>query len=278
VKVATQASKESTRSDEMTADMKGSSRQALTALRGVAGTPSASDAAKISQDLFSAIAVLDSSLPLRRAVTDPTRESASKTTLIDDLFAKSLAPASLAILKSGATDRWSSPSDFLAALEVIAIEVEAGGADGLDVELMAIAHALSGAKELSGVLMGGLAIDTLVSDLFSSKVSAASLRIALSIARHLRGRHFVAALEESANVAGARRKKIVVHVRSAITLTSAQIDRLHAALGKELNREVSLDLTIDASIIGGIEIQFDDDMVDGTIARRLTEAGRRLAS
>jgi F-type H+-transporting ATPase subunit delta len=126
--------------------------------------------------------------------------------------------------------------------------------------------------------MGGLAIDTLVSDLFSSKVSAASLRIALSIARHLRGRHFVAALEESANVAGARRKKIVVHVRSAITLTSAQIDRLHAALGKELNREVSLDLTIDASIIGGIEIQFDDDMVDGTIARRLTEAGRRLAS
>jgi F-type H+-transporting ATPase subunit delta len=262
----------------MAADMKGSSRQALTALRGVVGTPSASDAAKISQDLFSAIVVLDSSLPLRRALTDPTRDNASKTALIDDLFAKSLDSASIAILKSGASDRWSSPSDFPAALEVIAVEVEAGAVDGLDVELMGIAHALSGAKELSGALMGGRAIDSLVSDLFASKVSAATLRIALSIARHLRGRHFVAALEESANVAGARRKKIVVHVRSAVALTDAQSGRLRAALAKELNREVSLDLTVDASVIGGMEVQFDDDMVDGTIARRLAEAGRKLAS
>jgi F-type H+-transporting ATPase subunit delta len=165
-----------------------------------------------------------------------------------------------------------------AALEIIAIEVEAGAVDGLDVELMGIAHALSGAKELSGVLMGGRAIDSLVSDLFSQKVSPATLRIALAIAVHLRGRHFVTALEESANVAGARRKKTVVHVRSAITLTAAQGERLRAALGKELGREVSLDLVVDPSVIGGVEVQFDDDMVDGTIARRLAEAGRRLAS
>lgn len=262
----------------MAADMKGSSRQALTALRSVAGTPSSSDAAKISQDLFSAIAVLDSSLPLRRALTDPTRDGASKSALVDDLFAKSLSPASIAIVKSGASDRWSSPSDFPAALEVIAVEVEAGAVDGLDVELMGIAHALSGAKELSGALMGGRAVDSLISDLFTSKVSDATLRIALSIARHLRGRHLIAALEESANVAGARRKKSVVHVRSAIALTSAQSDRLRAALSKELNREVSLDLIVDASVIGGIEVQFDDDMVDGTIARRLAEAGRKIAS
>jgi F-type H+-transporting ATPase subunit delta len=126
--------------------------------------------------------------------------------------------------------------------------------------------------------MGGRAIDSLVSDLFSQKVSAATLRIALAIARNLRGRHFISALEESANVAGARRKKTVVHVRSAVSLTSAQSERLRASLGKELGREVSLDLTVDASVIGGIEVKFDDDMVDGTIARRLAEAGRKLAS
>jgi F-type H+-transporting ATPase subunit delta len=61
-------------------------------------------------------------------------------------------------------------------------------------------------------------------------------------------------------------------------LTDAQSGRLRAALAKELNREVSLDLTVDASVIGGMEVQFDDDMVDGTIARRLAEAGRKLAS
>ena len=262
----------------MAVDMKGASRQALVALRGVAGTPSADDAARISKDLFSAIQVLDSSLPLRRALTDPTRDGASKTALVEDLFAKSLSSQSLAIVKSGASQRWSNPSDLPAALEIIAIEVEAGAVDGLDVELMGIAHALSGAKELSGVLMGGRAIDSLVSDLFSQKVSPATLRIALAIAVHLRGRHFVTALEESANVAGARRKKTVVHVRSAIALTAAQGERLRAALGKELGREVSLDLVVDPSVIGGVEVQFDDDMVDGTIARRLAEAGRRLAS
>lgn len=261
----------------MAIDMKGASRQALTALRGVAGSPSAEDAAKISQDLFSAVQVLDSSLPLRRALTDPTRDSASKSALVDDLFAKSLSGAAVTIIKSGASGRWSNPSDLPAALEIIAIEVEAGAVDGVEVELMGIAHALSGAKELSSALMGGRAIDSLVSDLFANKVSPASLRIALAIARHLRGRHFIAALEESANVAGARRKKTVVHVRSAVALTSAQSDRLRAALGKELGREVSLDLAVDASLVGGIEVQFDDDMVDGTIARRLAEAGRKLA-
>lgn len=261
----------------MAIDMKGASRQALTALRGVAGSPSAEDAAKISQDLFSAVQVLDSSLPLRRALTDPTRDGASKSALVDDLFAKSLSGAAVTIIKSGASGRWSNPSDLPAALEIIAIEVEAGAVDGVEVELMGIAHALSGAKELSSALMGGRAIDSLVSDLFANKVSPASLRIALAIARHLRGRHFIAALEESANVAGARRKKTVVHVRSAVALTSAQSDRLRAALGKELGREVSLDLAVDASLVGGIEVQFDDDMVDGTIARRLAEAGRKLA-
>jgi F-type H+-transporting ATPase subunit delta len=262
----------------MAVDMKGASRQALSALRGVAGSPSAQDAGRISQDLFVAIQVLDSSLPLRRALTDPTRESASKSALVEDLFAKSISPQSLTIIKSGASERWSSPSDLPAALEIIAIEVEAGAVDGVDVELMGITHALSGAKELSSALMGGRAIDSLVSDLFSQKVSEATLRIALAIARNLRGRHFITALEESANVAGARRKKTVVHVRSAVSLTPAQSERLRATLGKELGREVSLDLTVDASVIGGIEVKFDDDMVDGTIARRLAEVGRRLAS
>lgn len=262
----------------MAVDMKGASRQALTALRGVAGNPSADEAGKISQDLFNAIQVLDSSLPLRRALTDPTRDGASKTSLVDDLFAKSLSSQSVAIIKSGASERWSNPADLPSALEVVAIEIEAGAVVGLDVELMGIAHALSSAKELSGALMGGRAIDSLISDLFSSKVSAAALRIALAIARHLRGRHFITALEESANIAGARLKKTVVHVRSAIALTSAQSDRLRSALGKELGREVSLDLTVDSSVIGGIEVQFDDDMVDGTIARRLSEAGRSIAS
>lgn len=262
----------------MAVDMKGASRQALSALRGVAGNPSAQDAGRISQDLFVAIQVLDSSLPLRRALTDPTRESASKSALVEDLFAKSMSAQSLSIIKSGASERWSSPSNLPAALEIIAIEVEAGAADGVDVELMGIAHALSGAKELSSALMGGRAIDSLVSDLFSQKVSDATLRIALAIARNLRGRHFITALEESANVAGARRKKTVVHVRSAVSLSPAQSERLRASLGKELGREVSLDLTVDASIVGGIEVKFDDDMVDGTIARRLAEVGRKLAS
>ena len=262
----------------MALEMKGASRQALTALRGVAGNPSGDEAGRISQDLFAAIQVLDSSLPLRRALTDPTRESASKSALVDDLFAKTLTTSSLAIIKSGVSERWSSPSDLPAGLEVIAIEVEAGAADGVDVELMGIAHALSGASELSGALMGGRAINSLVSDLFSQKVSPATLRIALAIARNLRGRHYIAALEESANVAGARRKKTVVHVRSAIALTSNQSDRLRSSLGKELGRDVSLDLTVDPSVIGGIEVQFDDDMVDGTIARRLAHAGRTLTS
>ena len=72
----------------------GSSRQSLAALRvaldGALKGASAGDCSHLSADLFNALGALESSAGLRRALTDPARDAASKSVLVSDLFGKSI--------------------------------------------------------------------------------------------------------------------------------------------------------------------------------------------
>jgi len=66
-------------------------------------------------------------------------------------------------------------------------------------------------------------------------------------------------------------------VRSRVELTTAQREKLASTLTKQMGQPVHVSVEIDASVIGGIEVRFDDEVIDGTISNRLAEAGRALA-
>ena len=82
-------------SNSTNSDLGGSSRQSLasarTALDAMVGSGSASDVAKFATELFSVLKTLDSSTPLRRALTDNSREAKDKAALISQLFAKNFS-------------------------------------------------------------------------------------------------------------------------------------------------------------------------------------------
>ena len=61
-------------------------------------------------------------------------------------------------------------------------------------------------------------------------------------------------------------------------LTAAQVTRLTAALGASYGREIHVNHVIDTSIVGGLRVQIGDDVIDGTIASRLTDLRLQLAS
>ena len=65
--------------------------------------------------------------------------------------------------------------------------------------------------------------------------------------------------------------------RTAVALSSAQYDRLVAALTKQLGQPVRVNVEVDPSVVGGLSVKFADELVDGTLVNRIASAGRTLA-
>ena len=60
-----------------------------------------------------------------------------------------------------------------------------------------------------------------------------------------------------------------VYVTSAHPLTTANTDRLKAALNKILGKTILIDTDVDESLIGGIMLRIGDQVADDTIRNRL---------
>ncbi|NBP22518.1 MAG: F0F1 ATP synthase subunit delta, partial [Actinobacteria bacterium] len=90
----------------------GASRQALIAARKLLDELlkglSAADASALSAQLFAVVTTLDSSTPLRRALTDNSRDANSKAELVKALFAKGQSDLAIKLLIELTALRWSS--------------------------------------------------------------------------------------------------------------------------------------------------------------------------
>jgi F-type H+-transporting ATPase subunit delta len=93
-----------------------------------------------------------------------------------------------------------------------------------------------------------------------------------------RGRSLEAGLESLSKLAAERRNRMVAVVTSAVPLSDTQKRRLGAALAKLYGREMHLNLDVDPELIGGIRVQVGDEIINGSLADRLEDAARRLAS
>jgi F-type H+-transporting ATPase subunit delta len=269
----------------------GSSRQGLLALRGaldgqLKGASSA-ECTALSADLLKALAAIASSVGLRRALTDPARDHDSKLVLINDLFGKEINAKALALLGTAAASRWSSSGEIADALEQIAVEAEAtaanldGAIDRVEDELFTFSRLLVAHNDLRLALNDRAdSADrkrSLVESIFAGKVSPSTLRLIEAVIAGLRGRSIEATLSAYAHAVSARRNQLVAVVRTAVALTPAQIATLAASLTKQVGQPVHINSEIDPSVLGGIEVRFADEIIDGTISNRLAEASRALA-
>jgi F-type H+-transporting ATPase subunit delta len=94
---------------------------------------------------------------------------------------------------------------------------------------------------------------------------------------HLRGRSIEGAFHDYLFALAARRDRVIAHVRVATQISLAQRERLVAALTKQVGQPVRVNIEIDPSVIGGVSVKFADELVDGTMSRRIAGAGRILA-
>jgi len=179
----------------------GKSRQSLASLRGTLDEQlkgvSSADCTAISHDLFLVLASLNSSIGLRRAFTDPSRDAASKSALIADLFGKSVSKSAIALLEAAVSLRWSSPVDVASAVEQLAIESEATAAnadntlDRLQEELFAFETLLEQNTDLRGAVsinnVEAAHKSELLSALLGNKVAPSTLRLVTELVNRSMG-------------------------------------------------------------------------------------------
>ena len=271
--------------------MGGSSRQSLVALRGTLDKTitglSSKDCAAISKDLFVALLAVDSSVALRRALTDPARDASSKAELLSDLFGGKLAPAAQSLLAAAVTLRWSSSIQMVDAIEQIAVEAQASAAnidgelDRVQDEIFTFNRLLVENPDLRQAF--NTRSDSyerkveLLTSIFGGKFSAHTVTLLSHAFGGLRGRHIERTVVAYSHAVTERLNRVNAHVRSAVALTDAQKKKLTEALSKHLGQAVHLNVEIDPSVLGGLSVRFEDEIIDGTIINRLAEAGRALA-
>lgn len=270
--------------------MQGASRGSLLAahegletLLGVPGT----DRAALGDALFAVSGVLDSSASLRRALTDPSRDGAAKAALVGRLLDGKVDGSVVDLVSGLARSRWARSRDLADAVELLAVTAEVSSAqergdlDRVEDELFRFRRTVDGDPDLRAALTDRTASAerkaTLVSALLEAKVAPATLRLARQAVLAARGERLDAVLTTYGEIAAKRREQLVAHVVVALPLEQAHSERLAAALQRQYGHPVQLNVDVDPAVLGGIRVEIGGEVLDGTIARRMDDARRRLA-
>lgn len=165
-----------------------------------------------------------------------------------------------------------------AVLEIARAE---GAEAAVESDLHAFANAVSGSQELQTTLtdssIPASARQQVVEDVLSGKANKASQAAISMIVGAGRGSDLgEIAKALSSQLAGSRGASFA-EVRSAVALSDEQVARLEAALSKKIGRPVSVRVTVDPSVVGGLVTQIDDTVIDGSVRRRLTNMRESLA-
>ena len=268
--------------------MRGSSRAAVAEGRQSFETVLMSgDPAVVADELFAVTALLDDNATLRRGVADPSREGKDKADLITRLLHGKVSNETVGIVAVLVAQRWAQERDLTDTLERFAVEAclkgaeDAGAIDQVEDELFRFERVVAGNPELRDAI-GNRSGDAagkadLVGGLLQGKARPETVRLARQSVLAPRGRRFDRTLEEYLDIAAERRQQLTAVVTTAVDLTQEQHARLAGALQQIYSKPVQLQIVHDEDVIGGIRVQIGDEVVDGTVLRRLDEAKRHLA-
>jgi F-type H+-transporting ATPase subunit delta len=249
----------------------------------VQGAPSASEIEGLPRDLFSIVDVLDSSVTLRRALTDPSTSEQARQQLMHNLFDDKVSKTAVDIAAEGAAMRWAGGRSFTAALERQAVRAQLmvadseGNLENTEDELFRFARLVEAHPDVRNAL-GDRSVPVarrqeLVEQLLAGKATATTIALAKR-AVAARERTFAHTIEGFVTLAAAQKNRVVATVRVANPLTPEQRERLRRSLSQQAGREVAVQEIIDPDVLGGVRVVLGDEVIEGTVADRLEQARR----
>lgn len=98
---------------------------------------------------------------------------------------------------------------------------------------------------------------------------------------HLLGEHgrlpvFPQIFEEFVMLCSQSHNAVIVHVKSASKLNDADQKELQEAISKKLGKDIVLEVEEDKSLMAGVIIEYDGQVIDQSMKGRLTQFARKL--
>lgn len=161
------------------------------------------------------------------------------------------------------------------------VVAEAEGAlDRVQDELYAFAKAVEGNGDLREALTDASVPaenrEAVISELLGERAHPVTVRLARFLIEAEQARRLAPIAEELARLSAERSDRSLAEVRSAVPLTDEQRQRLRDALGEATGRPVELKVVVDPSVLGGLVARVGDEVFDGSVASRLSDARRHL--
>jgi F-type H+-transporting ATPase subunit delta len=275
-----------------TARLRAASRESLATLVAefdrLADSLDADGLTKLADELGSVVTLLVAEPSLNKHLAEPTDDPAPKVRLVEALLSGKVGQPTLDILKTAVSQRWSTETDLIDAVEhtarvaLLKRAENAGEIDDVEEQLFRFGRLLDAEPRLAALLSdytapadGRIALldKILDGDSSSNDTAAALLRQTIG---QLRGERADEAVIDLAELAVARRGEIVAHVSASTELTDAQRNRLTEVLTRIYGHPVSVQLDVDPDVLGGLSIAVGDEVIDGSIASRLSAAETQL--
>ncbi|HEU0256454.1 MAG TPA: F0F1 ATP synthase subunit delta [Microbacteriaceae bacterium] len=238
---------------------------------------------EVARQVFGVGRVIASSRALRGVLADASVPGEAKEALVHKLLPDFLEPRAGRVVGVALGQRWSHDDDLVSGLEELGVRLaaEAGDAERVQRELFSFGRAVASSPALE------LALDdkvgqadekiTLIDALLAGRASEASAVILREVVGHARGRSARSAIESAARVVADERGQVVATVTVAATLPGRRREGVAAHLARQYGRDVTVNYVIDPAIVGGMRIRVGDEVIDGTVTSKLTDARLKLA-
>ncbi len=169
-----------------------------------------------------------------------------------------------------ADDRLGGYADAL-----LCVAAAEGASAVVEDELFRFAEALRRSNTLTATLSDTmLPVERrvgIVEELLGAKVSATTTALISMLVATGRGADISAIIDETIARGAAGRGRVLARVRSAIDLTDDQKTRLAAAIKSATDNDVEIRVVIDESVMGGLITEIGDDVLDGSVRRRIAQ-------
>jgi F-type H+-transporting ATPase subunit delta len=243
---------------------------------------------RVGEDLFALAGLLDDEPRLRKALTDPSVPADAKRALLEDVVGSQLLPAAIA-LAARAVDlqrlrkREVAPLLDELAEEAMLTEAErAGNLERIEDEVFRFARIYRHESGLRAALTDPLLPpgrkQAVVEALLAGKADDITIRLVSQLLARGHAHDLDRALESLADLAAARRDRVVAEVRTAVALNAARRERLTTALQRSTGKAVELHVIVDPSVIGSLSVRVGDEVYDGTVRRQLDAAREQMGA
>lgn len=272
--------------------MRSASREAQAAVvarfDALSGSMSADDLSRLSEELVSVDNLLLREPILTRHLADATGEAEAKKQLLQRVLGGKVGSTTLDLLDAAVSVRWSKTGDLVSAIEhvarlsLLAKAEREHQADEVAEQLFRFSRVLDAEPRLSTLLSDyskpaadRVALLRGVLDRASGTNQTAAALLSQTV-ELLRGERADEAVQDLAQLAVSRRGEVVAEVGAAADLSDSQRRRLTEILTRIYHTPVSLQITVNPELLGGLSVAVGDEVIDGTLSSRLDAAATKL--